>query len=47
VRRARTYFLFRGRPKLRARLQADLQGLRTEAAEIERQLQETGVVARA
>jgi len=47
VRRARTYFLFRGRPKLRARLQADLQGLRTEAAEIERQLQETEVVARA
>ena len=47
VRRARTYFLFRGRPKLRARLQADLQRLRTEAADIERQLQGTGVAARA
>jgi 1-acyl-sn-glycerol-3-phosphate acyltransferase len=45
LRRARTYFLFRGRPKLRERLQLALQQLRTEAVEIERRLQETGITA--
>ena len=46
VRRARTYFLFRGRPKLRARLQLDLQQLRAKAVEIERLLEETAFPAR-
>jgi 1-acyl-sn-glycerol-3-phosphate acyltransferase len=39
VRRARTYLLFRRRPKLHASLQQELQLLRVEALEIERQLQ--------
>jgi len=39
VRRARTYLLFRRRPKLQASLQQDFQALRIEAMEIERQLQ--------
>jgi len=35
VRRARTYLLFRRRPRLRARLQTELLRLRGEALEIE------------
>lgn len=46
IRRARTYFLFRGRPKLRERFQLALQQLRTEAVEIERLLQEAALPAR-
>lgn len=38
VRRAHTYLLFRRRPKLHASLQQELQVLRMEALEIERQL---------
>jgi hypothetical protein len=38
VRRARTYLLFRRRPKLQASLQQELQSLRLEALDIERQL---------
>ena len=41
LQRARTYLLFRRRPKLRARLQADLQRVRTEAMEIEARLSDT------
>lgn len=41
LQRARTYLLFRRRPKLRARLQADLQRVREEAMEIEARLNET------
>lgn len=41
VRRARTYLLFRRRPRLRASLQQELESLRAEALEIERQLQAT------
>ena len=41
LQRARTYLLFRRRPKLRARLQADLQRVRTEALEIEARLNDT------
>ena len=41
LQRARTYLLFRRRPKLRARLQADLQRVRTEAMEIEARLNDT------
>jgi 1-acyl-sn-glycerol-3-phosphate acyltransferase len=40
LRRARTYFLFRGRPKLQERLQSDLQRLRADALELEFQLVE-------
>jgi 1-acyl-sn-glycerol-3-phosphate acyltransferase len=39
VRRARTYLLFRRRPKLHMSLQQELQSLRSEALDIERQLQ--------
>jgi glycerol-3-phosphate O-acyltransferase/dihydroxyacetone phosphate acyltransferase len=38
IRRARTYLLFRSRPKLEARFQGELQRLRAEAIEIERLL---------
>jgi hypothetical protein len=38
IRRARTYLLFRSRPKLQARFQGELQRLRAEAVEIERLL---------
>lgn len=41
LQRARTYLLFRRRPKLHARLQADLQRVRAEAVEIEARLNET------
>ena len=41
LQRARTYLLFRRRPKLRARLQSDLQRVRSEAFEIEKRLNET------
>jgi len=41
LQRARTYLLFRRRPKLHARLQVDLQRVRTEALEIEARLNET------
>jgi 1-acyl-sn-glycerol-3-phosphate acyltransferase len=41
LRRARTYLLFRRRPKLHASLEHELQTLRAEALEIERQLQIT------
>ena len=41
LERARTYLLFRRRPKLHARLQADLQRLRAEAMDIETQLSDT------
>ena len=44
VRRARTYLLFRRRPKLQASLQQDFQALRIEAMEIERQLQDRASV---
>jgi len=43
VHRARTYLLFRGRPKLREQLQCELERLRDEALEIERLLTETSV----
>ena len=46
IRRARTYFLFRGRPKLRARLQLALEQLRAEAVEVERRLAESELPAR-
>jgi len=45
LQRARTYLLFRRRPKLHARLQADLQRVRAEAMEIEVQLQDASVSA--
>jgi hypothetical protein len=45
LQRARTYLLFRRRPKLRARLQADLQRVRAEALEIEARLEDTSVSA--
>jgi len=45
LQRARTYLLFRRRPKLHARLQADLQRVRAEAMEIEAQLQDAIVSA--
>jgi len=45
LQRARTYLLFRRRPKLHARLQADLQRVRAEAMEIEAQLQDASVSA--
>ena len=41
LQRARTYLLFRRRPKLHARLQADLQRVRAEAMEIEARLNDT------
>ena len=41
LQRARTYLLFRRRPKLHARLQADLQRVRAEALEIEARLHDT------
>ena len=40
VHRARTYLLFRRRPKLREQLQGELQRLRDEALAIEQQLGE-------
>ena len=40
VRRARTYLLFRRRPKLHESLQQELRTLRAEALEIERQLRD-------
>jgi 1-acyl-sn-glycerol-3-phosphate acyltransferase len=43
VRRARTYLLFRRRPRLHAQLQSDLQRLRHEALEIEGLLREVSV----
>ena len=43
VRRARTYLLFRKRPKLQERLRSELQRLSTEAIEIEQQLGESRV----
>lgn len=45
LQRARTYLLFRRRPKLHARLQADLQRVRAEAMEIESQLNFTSIPA--
>jgi glycerol-3-phosphate O-acyltransferase / dihydroxyacetone phosphate acyltransferase len=45
VRRARTYLLFRRRPKLQARLQNEFQRLRAEAIEIEMLLQERQIAA--
>jgi 1-acyl-sn-glycerol-3-phosphate acyltransferase len=47
LRRARTYLLFRSRPKLRARLQGDLQRLKAEALEIEMLLDDTRIHASA
>lgn len=44
LRRARTYFLFRGRPKLQERLRGELQRLRAEALELELQLGERDAV---
>lgn len=41
IRRARTYLLFRGRPRLHAGLGDELRALRTEALEIERRLHST------
>jgi 1-acyl-sn-glycerol-3-phosphate acyltransferase len=41
LQRARTYLLFRRRPKLHARLQADLQRVRAEALAIEARLHDT------
>jgi glycerol-3-phosphate O-acyltransferase/dihydroxyacetone phosphate acyltransferase len=43
MQRARTYLLFRRRPKLQARLWSDLERLRAEAVEIESRLDETGL----
>lgn len=43
VRRARTYLLFRRRPRLHAQLRSDLQHLRSEALEIEGLLREVRV----
>ncbi|HKW46766.1 MAG TPA: lysophospholipid acyltransferase family protein [Gemmatimonadaceae bacterium] len=43
VRRARTYLLFRRRPRLHAQLQSDLQRLRSEALDIEGLLREVSV----
>jgi hypothetical protein len=43
VHRARTYLLFRARPKLREQLQGELQRLRGEALEIEQLLNESRV----
>lgn len=43
IRRARTYILFRRRPKLQAKLEAELLRLRSEALTVEAQLQEVGV----
>jgi 1-acyl-sn-glycerol-3-phosphate acyltransferase len=45
LQRARTYLLFRRRPKLHARLLADLQRVRAEATEIEAQLQDASASA--
>ena len=45
LQRARTYLLFRRRPKLQARLQADLQRVRAEAMDIEAQLHDADVSA--
>lgn len=45
VRRARTYLLFRKRPKLQERLQAELQRLTAEALELELLLSETRLAA--
>jgi 1-acyl-sn-glycerol-3-phosphate acyltransferase len=45
VQRARTYLLFRRRPKLQERLQSDLQSLRAEALDIELKLGEQAVSA--
>jgi 1-acyl-sn-glycerol-3-phosphate acyltransferase len=39
MRRARTYLLFRSRPKLQASLEQELQSLRSEALDLEHQLQ--------
>ena len=47
VRRARTYLLFRRRPKLQERLQGELQRLTSEALEIELQLTEPRIAASA
>jgi hypothetical protein len=44
TRRARTYLLFRRRPKLRARLLEELRFLRAEAVAVEAQLRERAVV---
>ena len=43
IHRARTYLLFRRRPKLQVQLRSELQRLRFEAVEIERQLRGTDV----
>ncbi|HKN65539.1 MAG TPA: lysophospholipid acyltransferase family protein [Gemmatimonadaceae bacterium] len=40
LQRARTYLLFRRRPKLHARLQSELERVRTEAMEIEARLED-------
>jgi hypothetical protein len=42
-RRARTYLLFRRRPRLHAQLQSELLRLRGEALDVERMLREVGV----
>lgn len=47
IHRARTYLLFRRRPKLQAQLQSELQRLQSEAAEIERQLRGSNDVTEA
>lgn len=45
LQRARTYLLFRRRPKLHARLQVDLQRVRAEAMDIEAQLHNASAFA--
>jgi hypothetical protein len=47
LRRARTYLLFRSRPKLRSRLQGDLQRLKAEALDIEMLLEDARIHASA
>ena len=47
IHRARTYLLFRRRPKLQAQLQSELQRLQSEAGEIERQLRGSNDVSEA
>ena len=46
IQRARTYLLFRRRPKLHARLVADVQRVRAEAMAIESQLHDSSMSAR-
>jgi glycerol-3-phosphate O-acyltransferase/dihydroxyacetone phosphate acyltransferase len=46
LQRARTYLLFRRRPKLHARLRTDVQRVRADAMELEAQLRGGGVTTR-